>query len=254
MSLPPTRACAAANERTLTAANERARTAGKPFPLTDPRFVPLESWIERPPAEMTARASEFRAEAQRRRTVREYSDRPVPRGVIEECIRAAGTAPSGANHQPWHFVAVSDPEIKARIRVAAEAEERAFYRGGAPKEWLDALAALGTDEHKPFLETAPYLIAIFAERYMVGRDGRKLKNYYVQESVGIATGILITALHHAGLATLTHTPSPMNFLNEILDRPPNERPFLLLVAGYPADRVRVPAITKKALAAIATFR
>lgn len=229
-------------------------TAGKPSPLTEPRFIPLESWIERSPAEMVARASEFRAEAQRRRTVREYSDRPVPRGVIEECIRAAGTAPSGANHQPWHFVVVSDPEVKARIRVAAEAEERAFYRGGAPREWLDALAALGTDEHKPFLETAPCLIAIFAERYMVGRDGRKIKNYYVQESVGIATGILITALHHAGLATLTHTPSPMSFLNEILDRPPNERPFLLLVAGYPADEVRVPAITKKALAAIATFR
>jgi len=222
--------------------------------LSEPRFIPLESWIERSPAEMTARASEFRADAQRRRTVREYSDRPVPRGVIEECIRAAGTAPSGANHQPWHFVAVSDPEVKARIRVAAEAEERAFYRGGAPREWLDALAALGTDEHKPFLETAPYLIAIFAERYMVGKGGRKVKNYYVQESVGIATGILITALHHAGLATLTHTPSPMNFLNEILGRPPNERPFLLLVTGYPADEVRVPAITKKALAAIATFR
>ncbi len=223
-------------------------------PLSGPRYVPLESWIERPPAEMARRAEEFRAEVQRRRTVREYSDRHVPRGVIEECIRAAGTAPSGANHQPWHFVAVSDPEIKARIRVAAEAEERAFYRGGAPQEWLDALAALGTDEHKPFLEKAPYLIAIFAERYMVGRDGGKLKNYYVQESVGIATGILITALHHAGLATLTHTPSPMNFLNEILGRPPNERPFLLLVTGYPADEARVPAITKKALAAIATFR
>ena len=144
--------------------------------------------------------------------------------------------------------------MKARIRVTAEQEERAFYRGGAPQEWLDALAALGTDEHKPFLETAPYLIAIFAERYMLRPDGGKVKNYYVQESVGIATGILITGLHHAGLATLTHTPSPMNFLNEILGRPANERPFLLLVTGYPAEGARVPAITKKPLEEIATFR
>ncbi len=219
-----------------------------------PRYVPLASYDEYPPAEMERRATGFRAEAMRRRTVREYSDRPVPRRVIEECLRAAGTAPSGANHQPWHFVVVSDPEVKARIRVAAEDEERAFYNGGAPQEWLDALAALGTDEHKPFLETAPYLIAIFAERYMLGPEGGKVKNYYVQESVGIATGILITALHHAGLATLTHTPSPMNFLNEILGRPPNERPFLLLVTGYPAEDARVPAITKKPLDEIATFR
>ena len=219
-----------------------------------PRYVPLASYDEYPPAEMERRAASFRAEVMRRRTVREYSDRPVPRRVIEECLRAAGTAPSGANHQPWHFVVVSDPEVKARIRVAAEDEERAFYNGGAPQEWLDALAALGTDEHKPFLETAPYLIAIFAERYMLGPEGGKVKNYYVQESVGIATGILITALHHAGLATLTHTPSPMNFLNEILGRPPKERPFLLLVTGYPAEDARVPAITKKPLDEIATFR
>ena len=219
-----------------------------------PRYVPLASYGEYPPAEMERRAASFRAEVMRRRTVREYSDRPVPRRVIEECLRAAGTAPSGANHQPWHFVVVSDPEMKARIRVAAEDEERAFYNGGAPQEWLDALAALGTDEHKPFLETAPYLIAIFAERYMLRPEGGKVKNYYVQESVGIATGILITALHHAGLATLTHTPSPMSFLNEILGRPPNERPFLLLVTGYPAEDARVPKITKKPLDEIATFR
>lgn len=218
-----------------------------------PGFVPLDAYTEYPPPEMVRRAAAFRERIARRRTVREYSDRPVPREVIEECIRAAGTAPSGANHQPWHFVAVSDPEAKARIRAAAEEEERAFYRGGAPREWLDALAALGTDEHKPFLETAPYLIAIFAERYMVRPDGSKVKNYYVQESVGIATGILITGLHHAGLATLTHTPSPMNFLNEILGRPPNERPFLLLVTGYPAEGALVPAIAKKPLEAIATF-
>ncbi|MDE2752472.1 MAG: nitroreductase family protein, partial [Gemmatimonadota bacterium] len=172
---------------------------------------------------------------------------------IEEGIRPAGTAPSGANHQPWHFVVVSDPGIKSRIRVAAEEEERAFYSGGAPQEWLDALAALGTDEHKPFLETAPCLVVIFAERYQLLPDDRKVKNYYVQESVGIATGMLITGLHHAGLATLTHTPSPMNFLNEILDRPPNERPYLILVVGYPASDAQVPSITKKSLGEIATF-
>ena len=222
--------------------------------MSEPRFIPLDTHVEYSPRDMVRRAAAFRKRAARRRTVREYSDRPVPRSVIEECIRAAGTAPSGANHQPWHFVVVSDPEVKARIRVAAEREERAFYRGGAPQEWLDALAALGTDEHKPFLETAPYLIAIFAERYMLREDGAKVKNYYVQESVGIATGILITGLHHAGLATLTHTPSPMNFLNEILGRPANERPFLLLVTGYPAEDARVPAITKKPLGEIATFR
>ena len=222
--------------------------------MSEPRFIPLHNHAEYPPGEMKRRAAAFRERAARRRTVREYSDRPVPRAVVEECIRAAGTAPSGANHQPWHFVVVTDPEVKVRIRVAAEEEERAFYRGGAPQEWLDALAALGTDEHKPFLETAPYLIAIFAERYMLRADGGKVKNYYVQESVGIATGILITGLHHAGLATLTHTPSPMNFLNEILGRPANERPFLLLVTGYPAEDARVPAITKKPLEEIATFR
>ena len=226
---------------------------GRPGAGGAPHFVPLASWVERPPAEMARRAADFHREVARRRTVREFSRRPVPRGVIEDCIRAAGTAPNGANHQPWHFVVVSDPEVKARIRVAAEEEERAFYGGGAPQEWLDALAALGTDEHKPFLETAPHLIAIFAQRYQLGPGGRRVKNYYVQESVGIATGILITGLHHAGLATLTHTPSPMGFLNEILGRPANERPFLILVAGYPAEDARVPKITKKPLAEIATF-
>ncbi len=202
---------------------------------------------------MAERAANFRREAARRRTVRDFSDRAVPRSIIEECVRAAGTAPSGANHQPWRFVVVSDPAVKARIRIAAEAEERAFYRGGAPPEWLDALAALGTDEHKPFLEAAPYLIAVFAERYEVRPDGTKIKNYYVQESVGIATGILITALHHAGLATLTHTPSPMAFLNEILQRPENERPYLLLVTGYAAESACVPDIGRKPLESIATF-
>lgn len=202
---------------------------------------------------MARRAVSFRKEAARRRTVRDFSDRPVPRSIVEECLRAAGTAPSGANHQPWQFVVVSDPQIKSRIRTAAEEEERAFYNGGAPREWLDALAALGTDEHKPFLETAPYLIAIFAQRYEALPGGAKIKNYYVQESVGIATGILITALHHAGLATLTHTPSPMAFLNDILGRPDNERPYLLLVTGHPAPGARVPDIGRKPLASIASF-
>ena len=209
--------------------------------------------MEYEPGEMERRAADFRREVARRRTVREFSVRPVARSIIEECIRAAGTAPNGANHQPWHFAVVADPEVKARIRAAAEEEERAFYGGGATQEWLDALAALGTDEHKPFLETAPYLIVIFAQRYQEFPDGRRVRNYYVQESVGIATGILITGLHHAGLATLTHTPSPMGFLNEILGRPPNERPFLILVAGYPAADARVPRITKKPLDDIATF-
>ena len=221
--------------------------------MPTPRFVPLSSYAEYSVVEMERRAARFRADLARRRTVREYSSRPVPPRVLEECIRAAGTAPSGANHQPWHFVVVTDPETKSRIRVAAEEEERAFYNGGAPKEWLDALAALGTDEHKPFLETAPCLIAIFAERFELRPDGAKVKNYYVQESVGIATGILVTALHHAGLASLTHTPSPMSFLNQILDRPANERPFLLLVVGYPARGAQVPEIGKKPLESIASF-
>lgn len=202
---------------------------------------------------MSRRAKTFLAEVRRRRTIRDFSDRPVPRQIIEDCLLAAGTAPSGANQQPWHFVVVSDPETKSGIRVAAEKEERAFYQGRAPDEWLEALRALGTDEHKPFLEIAPYLIAIFGESYQVDSAGGKVKNYYVTESVGIATGILITALHNAGLATLTHTPSPLGFLNEILGRPKNERPFLLLVVGYPAEDAMVPDITKKRIDEIATF-
>ena len=213
----------------------------------------LTTYQSYPLAEMQARASTFYDEMRRRRTVREFADRPVPRSVIEACLRTAGTAPSGANQQPWHFVAVSDSTVKSRIRQAAEAEEREFYERRASQEWLDALAPLGTDAHKPFLEIAPYLIAIFAQTYGMGADGGKIKHYYVTESVGIATGLLIAALHHAGLVTLTHTPSPMGFLNEILGRPTNERPFLLLVVGYPAENAQVPAITKKALEEIATF-
>jgi nitroreductase len=202
---------------------------------------------------MARRAAKFYADIGRRRTVRDFSDRPVPRDVIEKCLQAAGTAPSGANQQPWHFVVVSDPEIKRQIREAAEEEERAFYSGRAPDEWLEALSHLGTDAHKPFLETAPYLIVIFAQNYGLRSDGSKVKHYYVSESVGIATGMLITAVHNAGLASLTHTPSPMGFLSEILNRPPNERAFLILVVGYPAEDARVPVITKKSLDEIATF-
>jgi nitroreductase len=202
---------------------------------------------------MRRRANTFLADVQRRRTVRDFAARPLPQDIIETCLQAAGTAPSGANLQPWHFVLVSDPAVKREIRLAAEEEEQEFYARRAPQEWLEALAPLGTDAEKPFLETAPYLIAIFARSYDLLPDGRKVKHYYVQESVGIATGILITALHHAGLATLTHTPSPMNFLNSILNRPGHERPYLLLVVGYPTDDAQVPDITKKPFAEIATF-
>lgn len=218
-----------------------------------PKYIPLSEYREYPVEEMRRRAVEFRADLQRRRTVRQFSDRVIPRIVIEECLRAAGTAPSGANLQPWHFVVVSDPETKRRIREAAEREEREFYASRAPADWLEALAPLGTDEHKPFLETAPYLIAIFAQRYGIAAGGARTKHYYVQESVGIATGILVTALHHAGLVCLTHTPSPMRFLNEILGRPENERPFLLLVVGYPAEDAVVPDIARKPLEEFTTF-
>jgi iodotyrosine deiodinase len=202
---------------------------------------------------MKRRASEFYEDIRRRRTVREFSERPVAREVIEDCLRAAGTAPNGANMQPWHFVVVSDATMKRQIRVAAEREEYEFYHHKAPQEWLDALAPLGTNEHKPFLEIAPYLIVIFVQTYGVLPDGRKVKHYYAQESVGIATGILITAIHHAGLVSLTHTPSPMGFLNEMLGRPSHERPFLILVVGYPAQDATVPIITKKPLEELATF-
>lgn len=220
--------------------------------MDPPRFVPLTTYREYAVEDMRRRAADFRAELERRRTVRQFSDRPVPRDIIEECLRAAGTAPSGANLQPWHFVVVGDPVLRRRIREAAEVEERRFY-ATAPQDWLEALAVLGTDEHKPYLETAPYLIVVFAQRYGLTRAGAKVTHYYVQESVGIAVGLLVAAAHHAGLVSLTHTPSPMGFLSEILGRPPNERPMLVLVVGYPADDAVVPAITKKSLAEIATF-
>ena len=205
-------------------------------------------------AQRRERAQAYAALMAGRRTVRDFAATPVPRDVIEACLRAAGSAPSGANQQPWHFVAVSDPTLKQRIRIAAEAEEREFYERRAPEEWLQALAPLGTDADKPFLEIAPWLVAVFYERTGPETDGRKAKRYYPHESTGIACGLLISALHEAGLATLTHTPSPMAFLNELLDRPRNEVPYLLLVVGHPAPGCTVPAIERKPLDAYTTFR
>ena len=221
--------------------------------MTEHRTVPLQDYREYPIEEMRERVLRFYADMARRRTVREFSDRPVPRDIIETALKAAGTAPSGANLQPWHFVVVSDAETRKRIREAAEAEEREFYEHRASPEWLAALEPLGTDSNKPFLETAPYLIAVFLQKYGRLEDGRKVKHYYPTESTGLATGLLITALHQAGLATLTHTPSPMKFLNEILGRPVSERPFLLLVVGYPAADARVPDIGRKKLTEFTTF-
>ena len=215
--------------------------------------IPLSEYREYPIEEMRRRVNDFYVDIKRRRTVREFSDRPVPRDIIETALEAASTAPSGANLQPWHFAVVGGPETKKKIREAAEVEEREFYTHRASEEWLAALAPLGTDDQKPFLEKAPYLIAVFLQKFGELPDGRKVKHYYPAESTGLATGILITALHRAGLATLTHTPSPMKFLNEILGRPKSERPFLLLVVGYPADDARVPDIKRKSLEEIASF-
>lgn len=215
--------------------------------------IALPEFRAYPIEEMRQRLGDFYADVSRRRTVRDFSDRPVPRDIIETALRAANTAPSGANLQPWHFAVISGPNTKRRIREAAEIEEREFYEHRASQEWLAALEPLGTDDQKPFLETAPYLIAVFLQKFGELADGRKVKHYYPAESTGLATGLLITALHTAGLATLTHTPSPMKFLNEILDRPKSERPFLLLVVGYPADDAKVPDIKRKALGEYASF-
>lgn len=217
-------------------------------------FVPFRHPLHLSEDEQLERAQSFHELMSGRRTVREFSDRPVDRRVIEWCIRTAGTAPSGAHKQPWHFAAVSDPAIKRAIREGAEAEERAFYAGKAGEEWLEALRPFGTDAQKPFLETAPWLIAIFARNYDQDGEGKRSKNYYVPESVGIATGMLITALHQAGLSTLTHTPSPMGFLNEALGRPSHERAVILLVVGHAADDARVPDLDRKPLEQIASFR
>ncbi|POZ60393.1 nitroreductase family protein [Chromobacterium alticapitis] len=224
-----------------------------PFNQGQPPFIPLPAFVRRPENEMIERSRDFLAEMRRRRTIREFSDEAIPDEVIENCLRVAGTAPSGANHQPWHFAVVRDPALKHKIREGAEAEEREFYAHRAPQEWKDALAPLGTDADKPFLETAPCLIAIFGQKKTVLDDGCELKNYYVPESVSIAAGFLIAALHHAGLATLTHTPSPMNFLNSLLGRPQHEKPYILLVVGYPSEHCQVPNIGKKTLDQIASF-
>jgi len=217
-------------------------------------IVPL-NFREWPEPEMRARAQAFFETMRTRRTVRDFSPRAVPREIIATALRTAGSAPNGANLQPWHFAVISDPAVKQRIRVAAEAEEQEFYEHKAPPAWLDALAPLGTDARKPFLETAPWLIAVFAVNSFADATGTRQQTYYAKESTGIACGFLIAALHHAGLATLTHTPSPMNFLNEICGRPAHEKPFLLLVAGYPAEGAQVPvaATRKKPLAEISTW-
>ena len=220
--------------------------------MTETKFEPLK-FTEKSADEMIAASRSFYLDVKRRRTVREFSGRTVPDDVIKNAILAAGTSPSGANQQPWHFVVVSEPEKKREIREAAEKEEREFYQGRAPYEWLRVLEPLGTDENKPFLEIAPYLIVVFLKKTTTDESGIVHKNYYPTESVGIATGILITALHLSGLATLTHTPSPMKFLNKILARPDSERPFLILVTGYPSSEAMVPMISKYQLAQIASF-
>ncbi len=221
--------------------------------MPDLKLIPLPDFQSYPAQEMQARAADLYTSLARRRTVRDFSDKPIPPNVLDDCLRVAGSAPNGANMQPWHFVVVTDPQVKSKIRVAAEEEERAFYSERASPEWLEALRPLGTDSNKPFLETAPALVVIFAQSYGLLPDGRRVKHYYAQESVGIATGMLIIAVHNAGLASLTHTPSPMKFLNSILNRPNNEKPFLVLVVGYPADNAQVPDITKKPLDEIVSF-
>lgn len=212
-----------------------------------PADIPLAGYRELAAEVMRQRAAAFYEDLARRRTVRKFSGRSVPDGVIDDCLRAAGSAPSGANQQPWHFAVVTDIAVKHRIREAAEKEERAFYEHRAPDAWLDALSPLGTQWQKPFLDRAPCLIVIFAQKYGLDQQGNTIKHYYVKESVGIATGFLITALHNAGLVSLTYTPSPMDFLNRILQRPKNERAFMVLVAGYPEEGVTVPDISRKPL-------
>jgi iodotyrosine deiodinase len=221
--------------------------------MTLPHLVPAPKIESRSADELLTRARKFYEVMQRRRTFRDFSNRPVPREVIEYCIRAAGTAPSGANLQPWHFVAISDPTVKHEIRIAAEKEEKEFYAHRAPKAWLEALAPLGTDSNKPFLEIAPWLIAVFAQPFRVLADGTRSPTYYAIESVGIATGILVTAVHSCGLVSLTHTPSPMGFLNRILGRPSYEKPFVLLVVGHPEKNALVPDVGRKPLEAISSF-
>ncbi len=216
--------------------------------MTDKTLSTIElAFEELSEADMKTRALDFNALMQRRRTVRDFSSREVSREVIDACLATAGSAPSGANRQPWHFALISDATIKKAIRSAAETEEEEFYNKRAPQDWLDALAPLGTDSEKPFLEHAPFLIVVFAQKFVVDAQGNKLKNYYVTESASLATGLLIAALHNAGLATLTHTPSPMKFLNTILERPSTEKPLMVIVTGYPKTGAKVPDIHRKAL-------
>jgi iodotyrosine deiodinase len=219
------------------------------------RRVPLTDYVEYGPAEMLSRAAEFAKHLKRRRTVRDFADRPVDPEIVKHAIEAAGTAPSGANHQPWHFVVIQDPARRKALREAAEKEERAFYEGKGGDEWLEALAPLGTDSSKPFLETAPVLIAVFAQKRGGEKVGQSKKNYYINESVGIACGFMLAALHEAGLVTLTHTPNPMKFLTEICERPADEKPFMLIVAGYPAEDATVPehALIKKSVGEISSW-
>ena len=221
--------------------------------MPGPELIPLPARPVLKDGELAELAASLRATMDARRTVRDFSNRPVPKSVIEDLLRISGSAPSGANLQPWHFVAISDPAVKHEIRIAAEEEEREFYEHRAPKEWLEALASIGTDSHKPFLETAPWLIAVFAQPFRILPDGTRMKHYYATESVGIAAGLLVSAIHQAGLASLTHTPSPMAFLNRILQRPAHEKAFLLLVVGHPAIDATVPDIERKPLEDISTF-
>lgn len=218
--------------------------------------LPLPDRQDLDDTEMLARAEAYRDKMAKRHTIRDYTTRPVPQAVIEACIAAAGTAPSGANHQPWHFVAISDPAVKKQIRAAAEEEERKFYAGGASDEWIKALEPIGTNANKPHLEDAPWLIVVFAQRYGLFDDGTRYKNYYVPESVGIATGMLLTALHMAGLATLTHTPNPMKFLGDLLERPDSEKATMIITVGHPAKDATIPAVAKikKPLSEIMTLR
>ncbi|MDO6695379.1 nitroreductase family protein [Aliiglaciecola sp. 3_MG-2023] len=217
--------------------------------------TPLCDYIEYCVEDMQKRSQDFYQNLKRRHSIRQFSDRSVPQSIIENCIKAAGTAPSGANHQPWHFVAIHSTAVKKQVREQAEQHEQGFYAGRAGEEWLDALKPLGTDAQKPYLEHAPWLIAIFSQKKGGVTAGEKHTNYYVHESVGIATGMLITALHHAGLVTLTHTPKPMSFLSKICNRPDDERPYMLLITGYPADNASIPkhAQNKKALSEICSF-
>ena len=221
--------------------------------MSEPRFVPLD-FVRFPEGEMIRRSRSFHAHLERRRSVRDFSAEPVARELIELAIRSASTAPSGAHRQPWKFVAVSDPAVKREIRIAAETEERESYENRMSEEWVEALRPLGTDWQKPFLETAPWIVVVFAEIWEQLPDGSKVRNYYVKESVGIACGLFIAALHEAGLATLTHTPSPMAFLNRILGRGENEKPYILFPVGYPAAGAVVPDLKRKSLSEVAIWK